>query len=348
MAETPKRVAIACQGGGSHAAFGAGVLHRLLQDVGERFQLAALSGTSGGAVNAALAWSGLIRGGPGEARRSLAGLWRDLAATEPLDAARNWWGQVLLGLPIAWEASPYIVDLDADDIMRRHFDSWIRLAEIPQARRLGEPQLFVGTTDILSGLACAIRGDGTLLTRKGRGPERPQADFDDDDLVASIAIPPLYKAVERRGGAFWDGLFSVNPPISVLTNLDPRPDEIWLIQINPQRLEKVPDTARAISDRRNELSGNVSLNKELDMIETINGLVRDGRISDPSYRPIDVRIVGLEETGLDLDSASKFDRRPDLLETLFRHGEELAPRFYEHRSDRVAYLARAMQMPAMR
>ena len=58
------RVAIACQGGGSHAAFGAGIMHRLLDDHGRKFHLSALSGTSGGAVNAVLTWSGLIQGGP--------------------------------------------------------------------------------------------------------------------------------------------------------------------------------------------------------------------------------------------------------------------------------------------
>ena len=56
MSTIPK-VAIACQGGGSHAAFAAGVLVQLLSSAQrERFRLVALSGTSGGAVCAALAW----------------------------------------------------------------------------------------------------------------------------------------------------------------------------------------------------------------------------------------------------------------------------------------------------
>ena len=51
------KVAIACQGGGSHAAFAAGVLLELLsQDNRSRFELAGISGTSGGAICAALAW----------------------------------------------------------------------------------------------------------------------------------------------------------------------------------------------------------------------------------------------------------------------------------------------------
>lgn len=44
-----KKVAIACQGGGSHAAFAAGVLARLLApDAPRPFEIVGLSGTSGG------------------------------------------------------------------------------------------------------------------------------------------------------------------------------------------------------------------------------------------------------------------------------------------------------------
>ena len=89
----PALVAIACQGGGSHAAFAAGVVHRLLEDHGSKLRLSALTGTSGGAINAVLAWSGLIQGGeengPAEAQRRLRSLWEDLGATKPLDVARN-------------------------------------------------------------------------------------------------------------------------------------------------------------------------------------------------------------------------------------------------------------------
>ena len=52
-----KKLYIACQGGGSHTAFTAGVLKKLLDDrVHERYRLVALSGTSGGAMCAALVW----------------------------------------------------------------------------------------------------------------------------------------------------------------------------------------------------------------------------------------------------------------------------------------------------
>jgi NTE family protein len=46
-----RRVAIACQGGGSHTAFTAGVLRRLLRaEELAGYEVVGLSGTSGGAV----------------------------------------------------------------------------------------------------------------------------------------------------------------------------------------------------------------------------------------------------------------------------------------------------------
>jgi NTE family protein len=67
-----KRVAIACQGGGSHTAFTAGVLRRLLRaDELARYELVGLSGTSGGAVCALLAWYHLLEDDPAAPAGSL-------------------------------------------------------------------------------------------------------------------------------------------------------------------------------------------------------------------------------------------------------------------------------------
>ena len=57
-----KRVAIACQGGGSHTAFTAGVLQGILLESPPDIDIVALSGASGGAICATLAWDALKRG----------------------------------------------------------------------------------------------------------------------------------------------------------------------------------------------------------------------------------------------------------------------------------------------
>jgi NTE family protein len=80
-----KRVAIACQGGGSHTAFTAGALKRLLADA--RYEVVALSGTSGGAICAFLAWYALVRsGGSGAVKRAaelLDSFWTDTRPASP-------------------------------------------------------------------------------------------------------------------------------------------------------------------------------------------------------------------------------------------------------------------------
>src|SRR5260370_42215302 len=59
------RVALACQGGGSHAAYTAGVLKAILRHQATRpYRIMGFSGTSGGAICALLAWYGQLQGGP--------------------------------------------------------------------------------------------------------------------------------------------------------------------------------------------------------------------------------------------------------------------------------------------
>jgi len=70
-----KNVAIACQGGGSHAAYAAGALKELLPAIGsnqrDELRLVGISGTSGGAICALLAWYGMLEGGPQKAIEKL-------------------------------------------------------------------------------------------------------------------------------------------------------------------------------------------------------------------------------------------------------------------------------------
>ena len=64
---TRKRIAIACQGGGSQCAFIAGALKTLFaRGVQERFEIVGFSGTSGGALTAAVAWYGLLKRAHGD------------------------------------------------------------------------------------------------------------------------------------------------------------------------------------------------------------------------------------------------------------------------------------------
>src|ERR1700742_479124 len=86
------RVVIACQGGGSRTAFTAGVLRRMLgsQELAG-YEIAGLSGTSGGAVCALLAWYALRDDDPALAGSLLEQFWIGNSARMPADALLNTW-----------------------------------------------------------------------------------------------------------------------------------------------------------------------------------------------------------------------------------------------------------------
>ena len=54
---------------------------------------------------------------------------------------------------------------------------------------------------------------------------------------------------------------------------DAKPDGIWVIQIDPEKREEEPRSMVDILDRRNELTGNLSLYQEIHFVEKINDLV---------------------------------------------------------------------------
>jgi NTE family protein len=81
----PVLVDLALQGGGSHGAFTWGVLDRLLEE--PWIKIEAISGTSAGAMNAAVLVDGWSRGGADDARAALDTYWRRVsraAAFSPL------------------------------------------------------------------------------------------------------------------------------------------------------------------------------------------------------------------------------------------------------------------------
>ncbi|MGI9511639.1 MAG: patatin-like phospholipase family protein, partial [Anderseniella sp.] len=72
-----KSIALALQGGGAHGAFTWGVLDRLLED--GRLNINAITGTSAGAMNAAVLAQGFTQNGPDGGREALETFWHALS-----------------------------------------------------------------------------------------------------------------------------------------------------------------------------------------------------------------------------------------------------------------------------
>jgi len=71
-----RRIALALQGGGSHGAYTWGVLDRILEEA--TLDIAGITGTSAGAMNAVVLADGLVRGGAEGARRNLRTFWETI------------------------------------------------------------------------------------------------------------------------------------------------------------------------------------------------------------------------------------------------------------------------------
>jgi NTE family protein len=315
-----RRVVIACQGGGSHTAFTAGVLKRLLS-AGELagYEVAGLSGTSGGAVCALLAWYALRGGDPAGAGQLLDQFWADNSARGPVEMlVNNWllWASAWQDLGVAPPAvSPYFSPasvLGADQFCQM-LGRQVDFGRI-EADRAGQyPVLLIGAVDVLSGQFRTFNSRRDRITAS--------------TVLASAAIPNLFRAVRLEDGTYWDGLFSQNPPVREL--LDAEPDELWVIQINPQQQDTEPTTLAEIANRRNELAGNLSLYQELAFIEKIDQLLEAGMLRrEGKYKQVAVRVIELSRSSLPrAHAASKLNRDPLFIQNLMTHGEQQAGEF---------------------
>jgi NTE family protein len=162
--------------------------------------------------------------------------------------------------------------------------------------------------------------------------------------------------------AYWDGLFSDNPPIKELISPasvgdENLPDEIWLIKINPTTRKTAPQSSADILDRRNQLEGNISLFQQLRHLEMLNDmLLRDAfqpaflaqfdikkpvRLpksfrTDPD-RPYHIPCIEMSaDLQESLDYASKIDRSRAHIDRLMAEGERSAHAFLAERARTVA------------
>ena len=260
----PVLVDFALQGGGAHGAFTWGVLDRLLEEPWLRID--GISGTSAGAMNAAVLVDGHAKDGADGARAALEKFWRRVSNAALLSPLRRTPLDILLG---RWtlDHSPIFL---AMDLMTRLFSPYdlspggtnpLRniLAETVHFDRLAQAsiKLFVTATNV----------------RTGRGRVFRNSEITPNVLLASACLPTLFQAIEIDGEGYWDGGYSGNPTITPLVRECNSQDTI-LVQINPVERPGLPRSARDILDRLNEVSFNAVLLKELRMIALLHQIAQ--------------------------------------------------------------------------
>jgi NTE family protein len=361
------KVAVACQGGGMHAAFEIGVLTEILEDMNERkrFELVGLSGTSAGALCALMVWYGLVpkvrgsRGSVPEAIDTLNRFWDDYVAKTGAETLLNsfTYGALrveeteipVLGVnaPILFGINPYgmisravAACLPRLGARKQYFDLEYMLAEAcPDFSKIDwqavKTRLLIGASEVINGAETVFDTDCNMAAHGKKYSEakvthrwRQRLPLTLSGVAASGTLPAFREAERIDGGYYWDGLYSQNPPVrEFLAGTHEVPDELWIVRINPQEWPELPKTNSEIQDRQNELMGNLSLNKELDFILTVNAWTKvyEGENFAKDHKHVTVRTIKMKEkTADELRYSSKFDRSHDFMDQLRIEGRTVA------------------------
>jgi len=316
-----RRVSLALQGGGSHGAFTWGVLDRLLQE--PEFEIVGISGTSAGAMNAGILADGLRRGGAAEARSALQRYWTDVgqlpgfASFAPPSFAggeRTWhldqnplflWYDMLTRF---W--SPY----QTNPLNHNPLRPLLERIDFEALRRDGDaPRVFISATNVRTGLRRTFQN----------------AELSVEVLLASACLPQVYQAVEIDGEHYWDGGYTANPALAPLY-LRTTASDVIVIGINPIERAGLPQTARGIIDRIDEISFNSTFMLELAAIAYVEDLVQSAPVNG-GFRRAFLHDISDDALG-SLGASSKMNNHPDFLQHLHTLGLRAADRWLdEHR-----------------
>jgi NTE family protein len=312
----PLFVDLALQGGGSHGAFTWGALDRILEE--PRLRIDGISGTSAGAMNAAVLADGYARGGPAQAKAALEDFWRKVAAAALFSPFKRGPLDILFG---RWtlDYSPWF---NAMEILARvvspydlnpHGANPLRdiLEEAVSFERLGDGpiKLFVTATNVRTGQARVFRG----------GEITPEV------LLASACLPTMFHSVEVDGEPYWDGGYSGNPTITPLVR-ECGSRDIILVQVNPVERPSEPRTAPDIQSRVNEVSFNAVLLKELRMIALLRRVADPGTGEGAQWADMRIHRVA-SEAMVELGYSSKLNAEWEFLVMLRDEGRRAAEAF---------------------
>lgn len=328
------RINLALQGGGAHGAFTWGVLDRLLES--GAVEIAAITGTSAGALNGAAVKAGFAKtGGSAQAARdNLDWLWGQvgaisapemqpwLTAFSPQMISRS----IEYSLPFAVGDflsrgySPY----DSGPLYRNALSDIVNKFQYDAVCSSYGPKLFVCATNVRSGKIRVFSGDEI-------GP---------DPILASACLPTLFRAIEihdpktGRAEAYWDGGYTGNPALFPLFEPD-LPRDIVVVNINPLHREEVPTRAMDIQNRVNEISFNSSLLRELRAIKFVKDLLASGQVKPGAKKDALIHMIADDALMTQLSVATKLVPNASVLAQLKQAGREAADLFLDRDLDNL-------------
>jgi NTE family protein len=312
-----KPVALALQGGGSYGAYTWGVLDVLLAS--RHVAIRQLSGTSAGALNAAIVASALARGTAADARRALRSFWMTIAQPAAADLGREVWGPmerhwretIATWLVSGSAYSPYVGNPLGVNPLRAAIDAHV---DVDALRSATAPALHVTVTNVRTGLPRVVSNEAMSV----------------EVLLASACLPQLFQAVEIDGEPYWDGGYCANPTLRPIVDGDAR--DLIVVQLAPDTVERVPRDAAAIQRRIGQIVFHSSLVSELHSIAAMRDVAARGDASE-AVLALRLHRIGPPQADL-IDAGSPLERSRAWIEQLYEAGRDAARGFLaRHRHD---------------
>lgn len=309
-------VDFALQGGGAHGAFTWGVLDRLLEE--PWLEIDGISGTSAGAMNAAVLADGFVENGAQGARRALERYWRSVSDAarfspfqrSPLDRLLGRWTLDQSPMFITMDMmsrlfSPYDLNPGGTHPLRGILENLINFDRLKNA----PIKLFVSATNVRTGRVRVFRN----------------AEITADILLASACLPTMFQAIQIDGEAYWDGGYSGNPTMTPLVRECQSKDTI-LVPINPIERPGVPSRAGDIISRMNEISFNAVALKELRMMALLRRVSDTGNTEGKLWAEMRVHLVR-NDVMASLGYSSKLNAEWEFISMLRDEGRKAAEEF---------------------
>jgi NTE family protein len=305
-----RKVALALQGGGSHGAFTWGVLDRILED--PTIDIVGVTGTSAGAMNAAVLVGGLLRGGPQQARTNLRRYWEAVGAMPGFGSLCSpMSGAAAAVTPL--ESIPAYVEMMKKNISPHDSPSSVdplrtvltEIIDFDQLRSQEEIQLVVCATN----------------ARTAQRRSFTNQDISVDALFASTCLPQLFRTVEIDGEPYWDGGWTGNPALAPLLRKTPACDLI-MVRIDPISRPDAPRSLHDIFDRLTEIGFNSTFWLELGVLAALLRLAERGLLDRTrlgGLRFHDIQPGGIMDK---FPMSTKRNNYPPLLEYLFDLGRQ--------------------------
>jgi NTE family protein len=315
-----KSINLALQGGGSHGAFTWGVLDHFMED--GRVSIEGISGTSAGAMNAAILAQGYMDGGADGAREALEQFWRQVAYMGRFSPIKRSPFGVLTG---RWDLddSPAYMMIDLFSRVASPYDT--NPLNINPLRDLVE-----STIDFEKVRACNVLKLFVAATNVHTGKIKvfEREELTADMILASACLPTVFQAVEIDGVPYWDGGYVGNPPMYPLFH-STKSKDILIVQINPIERNETPKSAQDIQNRVNEISFNSSLLRELRGIDFVTRQLQENKLDRNRYSEILVHRIEASEQINPLSASSKMNSEWAFLTHLRDIGRESAKAFLD-------------------